>query len=215
MIDHASYPIKNLWHVHAPVQCSSCHDFTLSLSLLQEPALRLCVMHLKYADWRQAFTSAWKGVGKLGREGNVESRAEKLLQAFEATCHAMHIDDGDSDGCMDLSKAWADNLGHNIAFVSSPLSLLARLGIVRKCPLNARGALRLGTQADATFLRRLCSKRARPRVLSLLVRWVNFADALGDVVAPRTCRDWVEQFDNVQMKMRQHRPCLLTPPARP
>ena len=45
----------------------------------------------------------------------------------------------------------------------------------------------------------------------LLVQWVRLADAIGVVQAPRTCRSWVEQFQNLQQKMRVHRAALLRP----
>ena len=90
----------------------------LYLSLLlhiQEPTLRLIIIHLKYADWRRAFLIAWRvasgcwdGVGML-REATVDDRAELVLQALEATCRAQHLE-GD-DNLSDQSKAWAENLG--------------------------------------------------------------------------------------------------------
>ena len=142
-------------------------------------------------------------MGELGCDASAEDRAEKVLQALEATCHAMCL--GDDEEHSDRSKAWADNLGHNIAFVSSPLSFLARLGIVRKC---AKGPLRIGSE-HAKFRRRLCTKRERPRVRRLLVKWVLLADAIGCTEAPKTCQDWVKQFGNLQQKMREHRAVLL------
>ena len=142
-------------------------------------------------------------MGELGCDASAEDRAEKVLQALEATCHAMCL--GDDEEHSDRSKAWADNLGHNIAFVSSPLSFLARLGVVRKC---AKGPLRIGSE-HAKFRRRLCTKRERPRVRRLLVKWVLLADAIGCTEAPKTCQDWVKQFDNLQQKMREHRAVLL------
>ena len=170
---------------------------------LQEPTLRLCVIFLKYADWRRAFIVAWKDVGELGCDASAEDRAGKVLQALEATCRAMHL--GDDENRSDESKAWADNLGHHIAYVSSPLSFLARLGVVRKCD---KGPLRLGSES-AKFRRRLCAKSERLRVRRLLVKWVHLADAIGCVEAPKTCQDWVEQFGNLQQTMREHRAALL------
>ena len=189
----------------------------LYLSLLlhtQEPTLRLIIIHLKYADWRRAFLIAWRlwrDVGMLGSEAlaTVDDRAELVLQALEATCRSQHLE-GD-DNLSDESKAWADNLGHNIAYVSSPLSLLWRLGVVKKCPPEQKGALRLGPQKNMNFLRRLCSAKERPHVRRLLVQWVRLADAIGVVQAPRTCRSWAEQFQNLQQKMRVHRAALLRP----
>ena len=121
----------------------SCLFRFLYLSLLlhtQEPTLRLIIIQLKYADWRRAFLIAWRGVGMLGSEATVDDRAELVLQALEATCRAQHLE-GD-DNLSDQSKAWVENLGHNIAYVSSPLSLLGRLGVVKKCPRSRKGALR-------------------------------------------------------------------------
>ena len=184
----------------------------LCLSLLlhaQEPTLRLIIIHLKYADWRRAFLIAWRGVGMLNSEAIVDDRAELVLQALEATCRAQHLE-GD-DNLSDQSKAWAENLGHNIAYVSSPLSLLGRLGVVKKCPRSRKCALRLGTEQHTNFLRRLCSAKERPHVRRLLVQWVRLADAIGVVQAPRTCRSWAEQFQNLQQKMRVHRAALLRP----
>ena len=185
----------------------------LYLSLLlhtQEPTLRLIIIHLKYADWRRAFLTAWRGVGMLVSEAAVDDRAELVLQALEATCRAQHLE-GD-DNLSDESKAWAENLGHNIAYVSSPLSLLGRLGVVKKCPRSRKGALRLGAQHNSKpFLRRLCSAKERPHVCRLLVQWVRLADAIGVVQAPRTCRSWAKQFQNLQQKMRVHRAALLRP----
>ena len=129
----------------------------LYLSLLlhiQEPTLRLIIIHLKYADWRRAFLIAWRvasgcwdGVGML-REATVDDRAELVLQALEATCRAQHLEGDDKPS--DESKAWADNLGHDIAYVSSPLSFLGRLGVVQKCPPEQKGALRLGMEKTQT-----------------------------------------------------------------
>ena len=187
---------------------------SLSLSLLlhaQEPTLRLIIIHLKYADWRRAFLIAWRGVGMLGSEATVDDRAELVLQALEATCRAQHLE-GD-DNLSDESKAWAENLGHNIAYVSSPLSLLGRLGVVKKCPRSRKGALRLGAEQDISFLtmRRLCSAKERPHVRRLLVQWVRLADAMGVVQAPRACRSWADQLQNLQQRMRVHRAVLLRP----
>ena len=148
-------------------------------------------------------------VGMLNREAIVDDRAELVLQALEATCRAQHLE-GD-DNLSDQSKAWAENLGHNIAYVSSPLSLLGRLGVVKKCPRSRKGALRLGTGQNTNFLRRLCSAKERPHVRRLLLQWVRLADAIGVVQAPRTCRSWAEQFQNLQQKMRVHRAVLLRP----
>ena len=178
----------------------------ISLFLLlhtQEPTLRLIIIHLKYADWRRAFLIAWRGVGMLGSEAIVDDRAELVLQALEATCRAQHLE-GD-DNLSDESKAWAKNLGHNIAFASSLLSFMSRLGIVRKC---GKGPLRLGAEG-AKFRRRLCTKRERPRVRRLLVKWVHLADAMEGIEAPRTCQDWVKQFGVLQKTMRKHRAVLL------
>ena len=108
------------------------------------------------------------------------------MQALAAMCCAQHLE-GD-DNLSDQSKAWAETLGHNIAYVSSPLSLLGRLGVVKKCPRSRKGALRLGAEQNANFLRRLCSAKERPHVCRLLVQWVRLADAFGVVQAPRTCR---------------------------
>ena len=147
----------------------------------------------------------------LGSEATVDDRAELVLQALEATCRAQHLE-GD-DNLSDQSKAWAENLGHNIAYVSSPLSLLGRLGVVKKCPRSRKGALRLGAEQNINFstMRRLCSAKERPHVRRLLVQWVRLADAIGVVQAPRTCRSWAEQFQNLQQKMRVHRAALLRP----
>ena len=187
-------------------------SFAVSIFLLlhtQEPTLRLMIVLLKYADWRREFGIAWRDVGMLGGEATVDDRAELVLQALEATCRAQHLE-GD-DNLSDQSKAWAENLGHNIAYVSSPLSLLGRLGVVKKCHRKRKGALRLGTDQNVNFLRRLCSAKERPHVRRLLVQWVRLADAIGVVQAPRTCRSWVEQFQNLQQKMRVHRAVLLRP----
>ena len=147
----------------------------------------------------------------LGSEAlaTVDDRAELVLQALEATCRSQHLE-GD-DNLSDESKAWAENLGHNIAYVGSSLSLLARLGVVKKCPPDTKDALRLGAQQKTNFSRRLCSAKERPHVRRLLVQWVRLADAIGVVQAPRTCRSWAEQFQNLQQKMRVHRAALLRP----
>ena len=173
--------------------------------------MRLIIILLKYADWRRAFLIAWRGVGMLGSEAIVDDRAELVLQALEATCRAQHLE-GD-DNLSDQSKAWAENLGHNIAYVSSPLSLLGRLGVVKKCPRSRKGALRLGTEQNINFstMRRLCSAKERPHVRGRLLQWVRLADAIGVVQAPRACRSWAEQFQNLQQKMRVHRAALLRP----
>ena len=167
------------------------------------------IVLLKYADWRREFGIAWRGIGMLGGEATVDDRAELVLQALEATCRALHLPGECTHS--DHSKAWAENLGHNIAFVSSPLSLLGRLGVVKKCSRRTKGALRLGMDQNVNFLRRLCSAKERPHVRRLLVQWVRLADAIGVVQAPRTCRSWVEQFQNLQQKMRVHRAVLLRP----
>ena len=164
------------------------------------------IILLKYADWRREFGIAWSGIGMLGGEATVDDRAELVLQALEATCRALHLP-GDCTHS-DHSKAWAENLGHNIAYASSPLSVLGRLGVVKKCDPNTEGALRLGADSQ---LRRLCSRWESPQVRRLLVQWVRLADAIGVVQAPRTCRSWVEQFQNLQQKMRVHRAVLLRP----
>ena len=172
----------------------------------------LFVMHLKYADWRRAFLRAWADVGKLrrGQLEDVDCRADALLQALEATCLAMHTGIGNSPS--KEAQAWSENLGHKIAFVSSPLSLLGRLGVVKKCPLS-KSALCVGVDQQTKFGRRLCSKRERKHVKKSLARWVKFADSVGEVEAPRTCRAWVEQFQSIQDKMRKHKPALLRHPS--
>ena len=142
----------------------------------------------------------------LGGEATVDDRAELVLQALEMTCRALHLPGECTHS--DHSKAWAENLGHSIAYASSPLSVLGRLGVVKKCDPNTEGALRLGADSQ---LRRLCSRWERPQVRRLLVQWVCFVDAIGVVQAPRTCRGWVEQFQNLQQKMRAHRAVLLRP----
>ena len=184
-------------------------SFAVSIFFLlhtQEPTLRLMIILLKYADWRREFGIAWRDVGMLGGEATVDDRAELVLQALEATCRALHLP-GDCTHS-DHSKAWAENLGHSIAYASSPLSVLGRLGVVKKCAWNTKQALRLGADSQ---LRRLCSRWERPQVRRLLVQWVRLADAIGVVQAPRTCRSWVEQFQNLQQKMRVHRAVLLRP----
>ena len=143
------------------------------------------------------------------REATVHDRAELVLQALEATCRAQHLEGDDNPS--DQSKAWAESLGHNIAYVSSPLSLLGRLGVVKKCHRKRKGALRLGLDQNVDFLRRLCSAKERQHVRRLLLQWVRLADAIGVVQAPRTCRSWAEQFQNLQQKMRVHRAVLLRP----
>ena len=130
----------------------------------------------RLADWRHTFMREWRGVGKLGRSTDTgklgrstdtASRASRLLQALEATCRAMHNDEGGSE----QAKAYADNLGHNIAFVSSPLSMLAigewassKLGSGPAASWGVGGASALGsccgglvaTASGACFVRVCC-----------------------------------------------------------
>ena len=178
--------------------------------------MRLIIILLKYADWRRAFLNAWRGVrvGMLGSSEamsdlakSVDDRAELVLQALEAMCRAQHRES--DDDLSDYSKAWAENLGHNVAYVGSPLAFLGRLGVVKKCPRSRKGALRLGAEQNANFLRRLCTAKERPHVRRLLVQWVRLADAIGVVQAPRTCRSWAKQCLNLEQKMRVHRAVLL------
>ena len=130
-----------------------------------------------------------------------------LQKALGATCLAM-----DSAGGSQRLTAWAENLGHNISFVSSPLSMLARLGVVKKCKSSGRqGVLRLG-DANAKFARRSCTRGERARVHKSLVRWVRFADASSKlIVAPRTYKEWVDQFHALVKSMSELKPPLLVP----
>lgn len=186
--------------------CMVWGSLVACLCAVQEPTLRLCVIHLKYADWRETFLASWVEVGVLGCGASCADRADKLLQAMELTCSKM---DGVDTA---RGRAWAENLGYQISFVSSPLSMLMRLGVLKKCPLGRRGGMRLGVLRKAKFAR--CCNPNRRRVRKVLLRWVELADAIGEVPAPRSCQDWVQQHHKVMHMMRKHKPALLTPGCR-
>lgn len=159
---------------------------------LQERALRLIVVMLKYGPWREAFIAAWQAASKSSgvavAELHRQQRARLLLRALQGMCQRMNgVDD----------ELWRTSLGRNISHINGPLATLIGFGVVFRCP-GARG-LWLGLQS-----KRLCrSLRERNRALQRLSRWVALADDC-TWQAPRTCQDWVAEHSKLDKCCTKH-----------
>ena len=148
-----------------------------------------------------------RGVGVLSVL-DVDERARRVHEALDATCVAMHSPGDVSEE----AQAWSDNLGHQIAYVSSPLAMLGRLGVLKKCKVGSRGALALGTQRPLKSARRTCaSDKERAVVRATLGGWLRLADAIVEIDAPTTCKGWVDKFESIVGKMAAHQPVGMIP----
>ena len=165
----------------------------------QEPALRIISIQLKYGPWRDALVVAWKrhckdGEGVIGRAG----RAAFIVKLLKHVCQAMHMASLD---------AWVDNLGLNIGYVAGPVPTLHRLGILKAVAgKRGRGVLCYSKERRGRA-KRLCvgfDEHARAR--ALVGKFIDLSDAVGDVKAPRTCREWVEVQQNIVDRMTEIKP---------
>ena len=169
----------------------------------QEPALRIISIQLKYGPWRDALVVVWKrhrkeGEGVIGRAG----RAAFIVKLLKCLCQAMHMVSMD---------AWVDNLGLNIGYVCGPVPTLQRLGILKKAVTGkrGRGVLCFSTKENKRGQRakRLCvGIDEHTRARALVGKLIDLSDAVGDVKAPRTCREWVEVQQQIVDKMVEIKP---------
>ena len=141
---------------------------------------------MKYGPWRDALTAAWVSECH-GREG-VHDRAERaalIVKLLKEVCRAMDRVRVD---------AWVDNLGHNISHVSGPVPTMHRLDILNRA---AAGHATLCYGKDGGRGKRLCVGRGEGHARALVGKVIELADEVGDMRAPRTCREWVEVQERV------------------
>jgi len=164
--------------------------------ILQEPALRLLGIMLKYGPWRDAMVHAWRSIQEQqGFHGSdVGGRARILTETLRLMCKDMAgVDD----------TPWSESLGRNISHATGPLATLARLGILTKRKQHLHACrLQVG---HTSAVRWLCSGvLAITQARSKVARWVRLADAC-QVRAPRTCKEWVSEHDRVNQVFEAHR----------
>jgi len=199
--------------------------------LLEEPALRLLSMHLKYAPWKAALSLAWKESSSMAvfrsRPRSPDARAARLLHVLRRVCAARSNQGGDAP--------WAASVGKNVSHCSGPLATCVALGVIKKVGKakkskakeqtpkvpQVRGVavsrsstclvLRLGVGSGCY---RLCtigeSIVARRRLRS----WVALADGVGEIIAPRTCQQWISAYTRVHEVTHSTKPYHLKPVNR-
>jgi hypothetical protein len=92
-----------------------------------------------------------------------------------------------------VSEAWINNVGNNIGFCSGPVPFLTGLGVIGAAQGN--GGLVLGKGGQLKRLRKTPGEIARSH--AKIVQALQTADALADLPAPRTCKQWVRLFHRV------------------
>ena len=195
--------------------------------LLEEPTLRLLSMHMKYGPWKVALIDSWKescGVAMSRRPRR--DRAVRLLRVLRSMCSARHASVDDAP--------WVTSVGKNVSHCSGALAMCLALGVIKKIQKKTRAKLsraRVGRVAESrrpsrltspAILRlgvrgnlyRLCSLRESGGAVQKLQSWVALADGLGEIVAPRTCRQWISEYKRLHGIMFQRRPHHIKPSSR-
>ena len=165
----------------------------------QEPALRLISIQLKYGPWRDALATSW-ACRRKEREG-VKGRAERaafIVELLQDVCRAMD---------RVVIDAWVDNLGRNISHAAGPVPTMHRLGILKGAVAKHK-ILRYAKGGGRA--KRLCVGREIGRSRTLVGKVIDLVDTVGDVRAPRTCREWVEVHERVLAAMGRSKPPGMT-----
>ena len=174
------------------------------LTNMEEPTLRLISIMLKYKPWRTRLLRAWKQLASKPKSGrqSVSSRASALLRALCKLCV-------DMDRRQDVRVLGA-NLGRGVARAAGPLALLNRLGVLKNVQDHNKSVstLMLGGGEELRAKRVCQGVWERKDAMGKLRRWVRLADALGDPVAVRTCKEWVQAHQKCLAKFREARVLL-------
>jgi len=153
-------------------------------AVVQEPALRLVSILLKYGPWRDALFCAYKKVKReFGGQG-VQGRAQNILEILKQTCHAM-------DGI--VPDAWIENLGHNMTHCSGPVPTLTRLGVLRAVKGSGSPGVQKMQFGKQPRCKRFCrGVKERGVALHRIAKYISVADKIGDLAGPRTCQEWID-----------------------
>ena len=76
---------------------------------------------------------------------------------------------------------------------------------------TSRAFLQLGVHGACY---RLCSLRESGGAVRKLQSWVALADGLGEIAAPRTCRQWISEYKRLHGIMFERRPHHIKPCSR-
>ena len=171
-----------------------CSTESIAFELfVQEPTLRIVSILLKYGPWQAALLAAFQKIlaarcGRLG-ELDVEARAELIFDILVATCEAM--------GGV-IPTAWIEHLGHNVSHCAGPVPFLTSLRVLRPAGQCGRLGVKKFLFGKQRRWKRVCrGKTERAQALQRIARYVEVADGLGDLQAPKTCQDWVESNEKV------------------
>ena len=188
------------------------------MRLPQEPTLRWLSIHLKYQPWKLVLVRAYTEIGaSASRRDSVaassgsgdgvaasrssRARAIALLRVLKLVCASRsgQVDDA----------PWAETVGRNVSHVSGPITICIKLGVIRKTP---HGTLRLGAMQGryepVTFSR-------SGSAIARLQTWVRAADAVGSqLVAPRTCRQWIDATAALHSILHRSGPMHIKPRSK-
>ena len=236
-VKHVTGPLLQKKHVTDPVRQKggkACHGafrqtvprLSCVCLLLEEPTLRLLSMHMKYGPWKVALMDSWKEFCGVAVSRRPRDRAVRLLRALRRMCSARNalVDD----------KPWVTSVGRNVSHCAGALAVCLTLGVIKKIQKKTRAKLsraRVGRVAESrrpsrlaslAFLRlgvhgtcyRLCSLRESGGAVQKLQSWVALADGLGEIVAPRTCRQWISEYKRLHGIMFERRPHHIKPCSR-
>ena len=157
--------------------------FAVFSAHVQEPALRLVSILLKYGPWRDALFCAYKKVKwEFGRPG-VQDRAQFILEILKQTCQAMH-------GI--VPDVWIEHLGHNVWHCSGPVPTLTRLGVLRSVKGSGPGVRKMHFGKQSRFKRFCRGVEERALALQRIAKYISVADKIGDLAGPRTCQEWID-----------------------
>ena len=164
--------------------------------------MRLLSMHLKYNPWKVALFKAWNNITcgvVASRSLAKRARVGRLRRVLRSMCTSRN-----NMGRYDAP--WTCTVGRHVTHCSGPLAICIALGIIQKAPA---GPLRLGV---GTCRYKLCG--LRQVALRRLETWVNLADSVCDVRAPKTCQEWIDANRELHGILYHKQPFHIKPRSR-
>ena len=129
----------------------------------------------------------WQALsGRRGVRCTKRARARALAVALRSAFEAMR---------MDKCREWVLNVGHQQGHVSGPLALYHRLGLLKSAPEGTRGAVSLAYGKWKRF----------QMILEELEKWIEMADEVGELGAPRTCKEWIAACSQLHDVVVKHK----------
>ena len=195
---------------------SAMEERRLALDMFQaEPALEMLSVWGKYRPWRRALHAAWKQLQRPGAKSG--ARCPATVEARAAFCHeVLHAATRAVSG--DTMEVWVQNCGRNVNHHSGYLPMLSYLLCLQHCKEEegprGRGSGRSKASShsrdrsrgpEVFYLGKLLTPYqwrvdAREEALRKIELVVQASDIFASALQspPRTCKQWVESFKQVE-----------------